>query len=210
MAEKERFDNYKIQAAQAKKHFLTYDQQELIERCRLRYDEDYFYITFLSASYRICRRSGDMERLAAGAWVDGNSFAEVMTILDWLCDSRPDRYITGKWINIVSHGHYFHSNLQEEGADPLAELFDKNPEALHRACRRLGGQQHNSADVSYTIELLDGLNILAQFWHGDEEFPARLRFLWDENALRYIRYETTWFALGLVRQRMREYANESV
>ena len=39
----ERPDNYKIQAAQAKKHFLTYDQQELIDRCRLRYDADYFY-----------------------------------------------------------------------------------------------------------------------------------------------------------------------
>jgi len=107
-------DNYRIQAAQAKKLFLTYDQQELIRRCRLRCDEDYLYTDLLSEPYRIHRRTGDMERLHEGSWVDGNSFGEVMTILDWICDSKPDRFVTGRWINIVTHGHYFHRELQEK------------------------------------------------------------------------------------------------
>ena len=203
-------NNYDIQVAQAKKHFLTYDQQELINRCCLKHDEDYFYITFLGCPYRICRATGNMERKNGETWVSGDSFGEVMTILDWLCDSRADRYPTGKFINVVSHGHYFHSNLQEEGKDPLAEFFDKNQEGFHRACCALGGQRHHSADHSYTVELMDGLKILVQLWHGDEEFPARLRFLWDENVLRYIRYETTWFALGLIEKRLREGANEGL
>ena len=58
---KPRFDNYAIAAAQAKKRFLTYDQQELISRCRLRFDESYLYLTLLSDPYRIHRMSGDME-----------------------------------------------------------------------------------------------------------------------------------------------------
>ena len=45
-------DNYRTQAEQAKKRFLTYDQQELICRCALRYDEEYFYtsgsLTFIN------------------------------------------------------------------------------------------------------------------------------------------------------------------
>ena len=203
-------NNYDIQVAQAKKHFLSYDQQELIGRCCLRYDEDYFYITFLSGPYRISRKTGDMQRQEDGRWVKGDSFGEVMTILDWLCDSRPDRYPTGRWINVVSHGHYFHSNLQEEGEDPLATAFDKDPEKFHKACLALGGQKHQSADISYTLELLDGLQILVQFWHGDEEFPPRLRFLWDENVLRYIRYETTWYAIGMLVKKLKERANESI
>lgn len=201
-------NNYDIQVAQAKKHFLTYDQQELINRCCLKYDENYFYITFLGSPYRICRASGNMERKQADTWVSGDSFGEVMTILDWLCDSRAARYPTGRFINVVSQGHYFHSNLQEDGENPLAAFFDKNPKAFHYACRALGGQKHISADHSYTIELLDSLKILVQLWHGDEEFPPRLRFLWDENALRYIRYETTWYALGLIEKRLRQSADE--
>lgn len=199
-----RFDNYAIQAAQAKKLFLTYDQQELIRRCRLSFDEDFFYITFLSDLYRICRRTGDMQRQQDGAWVDGNSFGEVMTILDWLCDSRPDRWITGRWANPVSQGHYFHSGLQEREKDGDADHFSAHPEVFRAACLALGGREMPGGDVGYAIELVDGLSIYVQLWHGDEEFASRLRFLWDENATMYLRYETTWYALPLLIRRIRQ------
>jgi len=202
MAEKR--DNYKLQVQQAKKHFLTYDQQELINRCCLRFDEAYFYVKFLAEDYRIYRKTGDMERLHRGCWIDGNGFGEVMTVLDWLCDSRADRYITGRWINVVTHGHYFHGNLQEDTANPNAILFDQNHSAFAAACENMGGEPMPGADVSYAIELIDGLRVMVQLWHGDEEFAPRLRCLWDENTTRYIRYETTWYAVGLLMQRIRE------
>ena len=200
----ERVDNYQIQLTQAKKHFLTYDQQELIERCRLRFDEEYFYVRFLSQEYRISRKSGDMQRCCGGTWVDGNSFGEVMTILDWLCDSSRERFPTNRWVNIVSQGHFFHRNLQEDGEDPDAVLFDANPDAFAAACEALGGERLPGADVGYAIELIDGLRIFVRLWRGDEEFSPKLNFLWDENVLRYIRYETTWYALGVLMKRLRE------
>lgn len=199
-----RRDNYAIQAAQAKKLFLTYDQQELIDRCGLQFDDEYFYIRFLSYDYRIRRSTGDMERFARRQWVDGNSFEEVMTILDWLCDSRRDRCISGRWVSVLSLGHHFHRNLQESPRDARAEVFDKNREAFADACRALQGVQVPGADMAFAIELLDGLNIVVQLWFGDEEFPPRLRLLWDENTLRYIRYETTWYAAGLLYHRIWE------
>lgn len=201
---KERVDNYQIQAAQAKKLFLTYDQQELISRCRLKFDDTYLYTKFLAKDYRIHRKTGDMERLEQDVWVVANAFGEVMTILDWLCDSRADRYITGRWINVISHKNYFHGNLQEETADPYARLFDRDPQGFVAGCERLGGQKMSGADMSYAIELLDDLRVWVQLWRGDEEFPPQLRLLWDENTCRYIRYETTWFARGLLLERIKE------
>lgn len=59
-------------------------------------------------------------------------------------------------------------------------------------------------DAAYAIELFDGLSIVVQLWLGDEEFPPNLRFLWDENALDYIRYETMYFAKGMLLERIRE------
>lgn len=199
-----RQDNYQIQIAQAKRLFLTYDQEELIRRCLLDFDDTYFYTSMLSEPYRIHRQTGHMERLLEGSWVDGNSFGEVMTMLDWLCDSKPERYITGRWINVVTHGHYFHGNLQEDIHKSYAKLFDEELDAFAAACRNLGGQAFPGADVGYTIELVDGLRIALQLWHSDEEFPPRLRCLWDENTIRYIRYETTWFATGLLMDRIKE------
>ena len=46
---------------------------------------------------------------------------------------------------------------------------------------------------------MDGLEIGIFFWHGDEEFPAQLRFYWDENAPMYLKYETMHYTLGYLR-----------
>ena len=199
----EKRDNYKIQLTQAKVHFLTYDQRELISRCRIKADERYLYTHLLGEEYRICRSTGDMERFCCGIWMDGNGFSEVMTILDWLCDSKEDRYITGRWVNIVNQGPCFHRNLQEGGEDPDAMRFSQNPEQFIQACEKLGGEPAPGGDISYAIELIDGLKILVPLWYGEEEFPPRLLLLWDENTTKYIRYETTWYALGLMMERVR-------
>ena len=199
----QRTNNYDIQMQQAKKRFWTYDQQELTHRCRLRFDDTYFYFTFLAEPHRINRQDGNMERFTLGKWTDANTFEEVLTVLDWLCDSRADRFATGRWINVVSHGPGFHQNLQE-GPDRYAELFSGSPEQFENACLSLGGQPIAGPDLGFSMELVDGLRIFLQLWHGDEEFPARLRFLWDENVFRYIRYETTWYANALLIQRICE------
>lgn len=200
----EKRNNYQILAMQAKKLFLTYDQQELIRKCCLRFDEDYLYTKMLSEDYRIRRNSGDMERLHKGEWLDGNGYDEVMTILDWLCDSKPERHITGLWVNPVSHGPYFHRSLQEQKEDPNAIFFSQAPGAFCKACEELGGEKMPGADIGYAIELLDGLRIFVQLWYGDEEFSPKFRCLWDENTPQYLRYETTWYALDLLKRRIKE------
>lgn len=200
----ERVDNYLLQAQGAKQYFLRYDQAQLIAKLKLKADEKYLYVNLLCEPYRINRFNGDMERFRGGVWLDANSHGEVMTILDLVCDSRPDRYVTGRWKNMQSFGKLFHSSMLENERDPWAIRFDRDPESLHRACRGLGGEEIGGADISYSIEFFDGLPICIQFWHGDDEFTPRLRYLWDENADRYLKYETMYFAVGLLHRRMKE------
>lgn len=197
-----RAGNYHIQAQQAKAHFLTYDQEKLIGKFGLKYDAEYLYINLLCQPYRISRITGDLERFHAGSWIDGNSHAEVMTLLDLLCDSREDRYVAGRWKTMQSFGLQFHQNLLEDRRDPHAERFDRDPGSLHRGCRALGGRPMPGADISYSMEFFDGLPICVQFWHADEEFLPRLRYLWDENAHMYLRYETMYFAVELLLRRL--------
>ena len=137
----QRRDNYRIQLEQAKQRFLTYDQQELIGRCRLGYDSAYFYFRFLSEEHRICRVSGDMERFHGGCWVDANSFGEIMTVLDWLCDSREDRYIANRWVNVVNQSFSVHRSLQEDGPDPNADFLTGIQMPLRQPVKRCGGRR---------------------------------------------------------------------
>lgn len=197
-------DNYQIQAQQAKDRFLTYDQDALIRKMQLEADEAYLYIPMLSQRHRICRKTGDMDRLTETGWVGANSHGEVMTLLDLICDSRENRRICGRWKAMGDFGLLFHQNLLESQRDPWADRFEADPARFRQACEALGGRPFPQGDIAYAIELFDGLEILIQLWFGEEEFPAALRFLWDANALMYIRYETMYFARGLLLQRLRE------
>ena len=199
-----RVDNYAIQTAQAKQRFLTYSQEELIRKLKLDWDAQYLYIPMLSQCYRIHRATGDMDRLSGDRWVSANSHGEVMTLLDLLCDSKENRFLTGKWKNMSAFGLMFHQNLLEGQRDPWADRFEADPGGFRKACRALGGISFPTGDAAYAIELFDGLSVVVQLWFGDEEFPASLRFLWDENALMYIKYETMYFAKGLLLQRLQE------
>lgn len=196
--------NYLLQARSAKQRFLSYDQQKLIQKFCLEWDETFLYATLLGRKYRLCRQTGDMDCLTDGGWADGNSYEEVMTLLDLLCDSRDDRFIVGRWKSMESFGLMFHQNLLQDERDPLAERFDREPEALRKAGLAIGGKPQAGADIAFVFEVFDGLPIVLQFWHGDEEFTPRIRWLWDENARMYIRYETMYFAVGLLRRRILE------
>lgn len=197
-------NNYLIQAQQAKDLFVTYDQDKLISKLGLRHDETYLYPVMFSEVYRIHRNTGDIHRETESGWVDANSFGEVMVLLDLVCDSREDRFVTGRWKNMTDFGLMFHKNLMEGKADPFAELFQADPEGFRRACETLKGCPFPQGDIAYTLEVFDGLCLTLQLWFGDEDFPAGLRLLWDENALMYIKYETMHFAKGMLLEKLKQ------
>ena len=122
-----------------------------------------------------------------------------MTILDILCDSKDDRWITSRWCSTQHFGKHIHAGLLEIEEDPLATAFDKAPGSFAKACKALGGHPIAGGDEAYAVEVMDGLEIGIFFWYGVDEFPAQLRFYWDESALMYIKYETMHYTLGYLR-----------
>lgn len=199
----ERRDNYAITAARVRQLFAEYDQQALARKVGAKLDGEYFYVDFLSERYRIHRLTGDISRFHGDAWVEANSFGEVLTLMDLICDSREDRHPTGNWRNMRDFGHGFHQQLLEQ-RDPWAERFQEQPEMFAKACEALGGEKYPLGDVAYAIPVFGDLRVLIQLWFGDEEFPAQLRYLWDENALQYLKYETMFYAVPLVLKRIQE------
>ena len=196
-------DNYQIQMRNAQKFFLTYDQEKLIQKFGLHADEAYLYLTMFHTRYRIHRKTGSFQRYQT-TWQDANTFGEVMTLLDILCDSKDDRFLTGKWMSTQMFGKYFHSGLLEPTFDELADSFDKHPGSLEKACKALGGRPIQGGDEAWAVEVMDGLEIGILFWASDEEFPAQIRFFWDENASMYIRYETMHYTLGYLRALLKD------
>ena len=201
-------DNYEKTVQAAKARFLTYDQEHMIAKFHLPADENFLYPTMLGTVHRLNRKDGNLQRQENGTWVSANSYNEVMTLLDLLCDSREDRHLSGRWLSTQNFGHQFHTALLEPGLDPLANAFDRHPECFRSACLSLGGRPVEHGDMGYAIELFDHLEIGVFFWLADEEFPAQLRFFWDENAAMYLKYETMHYALAVLRNALAQHLQE--
>ena len=192
-------DNYSIQAEDARLRFLTYDQEAM----PVRKDGEYLYLSFCGFDYRISRADGHLFRRVDESWLCADSHGEVLTIYDYLCDAKPGRTPAGKAVSMAFLGGHVHSGLAAASGS-LERAIDRDPAAFRRACLALGGRECEGGDACFELNLFPDLPVRLRFWHADEDFPPSLDLLWDANTLLFLRYETTWFAAGVLRTRIRE------
>lgn len=199
----QKIDNYQIQAQRARQRFLTYDQQQIIAKSPLTFDDDYLYLPVLDRTCMIRRQTGELFWQAGGVCTPSHDPSDAMTIFDYLCDSRRDRCLSGEFIAMANFGHQFHSGLLESGApSALERRADQDLPGFCRACRALGGEPVTGGDAGFRLRFFPDLPVVLRFWASDEEFPAQLRFYWDKNTLFYLRYETMYYALGILQSRL--------
>ena len=201
--------NYEKMAASARTLFLERDQAAMIERWSLEYDEDYLCVQYMGEPMRIDRRTAVVESLApAGAYHPTDYVNESMALFDLLTLSETRPHATGRWASIsmlggiIGAGH--DRNLSHE---PTAAKFSGKVDALRAACERLNGAPLGKADVGFDIPVFEDFHIWFQFWEGDDEFPDNIKYLFDENALQYMHYETLWYVMNSLADRLDYYVN---
>lgn len=199
------FSNYEKMKNKMAGAFLRYDQEQMIHRFSLKADVQYLYIPFVGRNYRIDRRTGAVQ------WMDDKGireadYNEAMTIYDVLCYAKPNCHPSGIFVNmsglssiqtgfLAGNGNFFQKTI---------DFFQGKPALLARACKALGGTAEKGGDVAFRIEMFPFLSVILRFWDADDEFPASLQILVDENILEYMHYETMMFALSHVMGRLEE------
>lgn len=190
------FDNYEIARDRAQEYFLTFDQDSVIRRWQLSCDQAFLYVDFLGRPYRVCRRTGQITRVFDGKQA---GFSEVLSIFDFLCHTGEDQFLTGRLAPVNSLKHSPKAGGVETGFyTKAARAFDKDPQKLISACEALGGTRVDMGDIGYRIPLFGEMQVVLKFYHADEEFPPSVTFLWDENTLNFLFYETVFYIAGFL------------
>lgn len=191
-------DNYEVSRSQAQQYFLGFDQTQMLKAWPLRHDKKYIYMDFLGRSYRICRSSGAVYRLGDGSQA---GFEEVLSIFDLLCHESDQKTVTGRFAPVNSLKGNSTVGVGTDFYSPFAARVDQNPEAFRRACEKLGGQPVAMGDIGYRFPVFGDLDVILKFYHSDEDFPASITLLWEENMLQFVYYETVFYIAGaLLRQ----------
>lgn len=203
--------NYEIQAEKAVLEFPKWDHEKIAKKFDLKYDEDYLYINFLSQEYRLNRHTGSIEKPDKDNIYINANYNEVMSILDLFDYSKDNLKLSGKWSTPNSlkgtiNGGHVDSNstmfLKYEN------FFSGNIELLKKACEKLNGREIPEGDVGYIIDVFDCLPVKFIFYDEDCDFPPEIKILWDENVLDYMHFETTFFVISHLFERLKEIITE--
>lgn len=199
--------NYEKMAAGARALFLQKDQAAMIARWGLTHDDAALYLTYFGERMRLDRATGVLTSLEPeGVYHSPDHVNETMAIFDLLAYPTVRPHASGRWASISTLGGIIGAGhdrtLSHEGT---AARFSGRMDALKAACERLGGKPLGKADVGYAIPVFEDFGIWFQFWEGDDEFPANIKYLFDENALQFMHYETLWYVMNSLAERLEYY-----
>lgn len=197
--------NYEKQVYIARELFLKYDQAAMIRKFALAHDAEFLYLELLHQPCRISRSTGAVEQQIEGVWSLCVSYELVMTVYDVLCSSVPHPVLSGEWVPLYGLQATMSSPNQDKLFGSYGARFQDRTKQLARACLALGGEMQSvpkSADVCSRIPILPFFPVIFQFWDGDEEFAPKIMILWDRKALDFMHFETLYYVVGLLLQRL--------
>ena len=191
-------NNYDRMLLLAQQRFLEYDPHLLASRPGVEDRADHFATCFLGQRVHIFKEDGCIT-------VDGEvaDFTQTLSILDWLCDGKPDAVAAQVYCPVASlPGVYVGGSGLGMEMPRLANAIHAAPDAFRKACQIMGATEENLGDMGAKLEIFPGLQMCLKFYFGDEEFPPQLTLLWDRNVLRFVRYETVYYIAGCLQKRL--------
>ena len=194
-------NNYEKMQEAARLRFLQYDPERLGSKPGVTNREDFLETCFLGELCRISKTTGHIFFPSRGESAD---FSESLCVYDWLCDRREDAVAANRFCMVHSlPGIVVSGSGLTMNCDSAAHVIAQNKQAFLALCDTMGGKSADGADFAVIINAFPDLPVLMKFYDADEEFPASLSLLWDENVLQFLRYETVYYLAGCLLRRLK-------
>ena len=189
-------NNYDKMEAQARGLFLKWDQDALVRRNGLEADAEFLYINYLGLRHRIARATGVVEACADAGWLPAG-FNASLAIFDYICRDNFRPGLSGRYSPVHALAHTGQTSPSAvDFHQRYADRFQECMPLLRDALKPFDCAPFPTGDVACVLHVFDNMPVIFQFWEGDEEFPPSVRFLWDENTLSYLFFETTYYIMG--------------
>jgi hypothetical protein len=128
-------------------------------------------------------------------------------------------YLTGakeinpehKWVSEkdLKGGFGFFQGPHSLEVRELEGLYGKNPEAFLKAGRRLGGTEIFYGDKAFALEVFPRIPLAYLLWEGNEEFPPKIRVLFDSTIQSHLPLDVIWCMVAETSRRLAELSMSS-
>ncbi|MBA7533956.1 hypothetical protein ES705_26202 [subsurface metagenome] len=164
--------------------------EEVCDRACVRFSREGFYsIDSIGGEYRIYIDEERVEETGADPLASDPEFQ--LTLFSYLIHAQEIR-LTGKWVSEkdLRGGRGPH----QLPAASLVKKFGRDAELFLEAGKVLGGKPLDFGDLSLEFSVLPRVPLTCVLWVEDEEFPARMSFLFDSSIEAHLELDVI-FAL---------------
>jgi hypothetical protein len=108
--------------------------------------------------------------------------------------------LDGRWVSVKEFpsGPLFFRGPHKMPDVRIIELYGQNTDGFISACQQLGGVQVDGGDTAFELLVFPRLPVRIILWRADEEFPARLTYLFDRTANVHLHLDGIWAVGKLV------------
>ena len=197
--------NYEIKSDVAREAFLTFDFEDIVKKLDLKQDNEYLYVKFINNEYRLGKKSSEIQRIEENSTYIDAGFYEIMSILDLLDNLKnlskeelkaSKNFVAPTGLKEVANAGNKQRNLKN------AKAFSGKIDKLEKACKELGGIKIDNGDVGYIIDIFDYIKVMFVYYDEDSDFESEIKVLWTDNILKFVHYETTYYMLEYLFEKM--------
>lgn len=170
-----------------------------------RYDKGGYCLPFLNTRYLIIPDRREILRIKPDDTLEGEAVSLDFYLLSlyYLTEAKtiePAR----RWISEkdLKGGEMFFRGPHALQLQKVEGRYGQDPEGFARAGRRLGGVEMLYGDRAFGLDVLPRILLVYVLWHGDSEFPPRIRVLFDETIQDHLPLDVIWCAVSEVSRRL--------
>ena len=129
----------------------------------------------------------------------------VLVYLTQAKDIKP----THTWVSEkgLKGGFTFFQGPHRLQVEELEKLFGSDPEVFLRAGKKMGGSEILYGDKGFALEVFPRVPLAYILWKGDEEFPPRIRVLFDATIESHLPLDIIWCMVAETSRRLSVYTS---
>lgn len=162
------------------------NSEDVCRQASVQCDSKGFYsVAFMDKKYRLYLKE---ERVEGPEGDDLASDPEFHLLLLTYLTSAQEVPFAGKWVSErdLQGGSLFFKGPHQLPIDPLFERFGKDPEKFLEIGMASGGTKIAYGDVALEFMALPRVPVVCILWAEDDEFPARVSFLFDPSIQSHL------------------------
>jgi hypothetical protein len=184
------------------------DPEEAADRARVSFEEGVYRVPVLGSGVRV----------DPGAETFEPEDPELLKLDFFLAVSSAQYLLEAQELNLagklvpatkLTYGDVFFRGPHELPGDALGSAFGADAAKFRRVMGRLEGAAYDLGDLGARVHLFPRVPVWLGLWLADDEFPARVTFLFDRTADNHLPLDALWSGVMVLVNTARQLAGES-